>query len=103
MDDEVDAHIVRFFEEDALSAKINRTTLGLEVRITFDGLFDKTGAKLVNQQGKVKDVDPKTVECYWGLQSLIYDYIKEFGINQDIEEIKDRWATPARKVYYDKN
>ncbi|MDO8510947.1 MAG: hypothetical protein Q7S55_02165 [Nanoarchaeota archaeon] len=100
MDDEVDAHIVRFFEEDALSAKINRAALGLEVRITFDDLFDKTGAKLVNQQGKVKDVDPKTVECYWGLQSLIYDYTKQYGKNPGIEVIKNKWTTPARKRYY---
>jgi|SRR3989344_6568157 len=103
MDDDRDLRdekIRRFFEEDVLNAKINRAYFGLEIRITVDHLLHHSGAKLVSQQGKSIDIRPKTVEQYWKLQSLIYDYTKMYGKNQGIEEIKNKWATPARKSYY---
>lgn len=105
MDEDLfDAHIVRFFEEDASSAKINRTYLGLEIRITFDGLFDKRGAKLVNvQKGITIDVHPDTVKKYWELQSLIFDYTKEFGLNPRIEALGDKWSTTMRRNYFSKD
>ena len=96
----LDEKIRTFFEEDDLRANINRTYFGLEIRINVDHLLHHTGAKLVDQQGKVKDVHPKTIEHYLGLQSLIYDYTKMYGKNPSMEEIKNKWATPARISYY---
>ena len=100
MDDDSGEKIKKFFEEGALHAKINRTYLSLEMRITADHLLNHAGAQLINSQGRSIDVHPDTVKKYWELQSLIYDYIKGFGTDPGIEEIKNRWATPARKAYF---
>lgn len=102
MDDDSDLRdkkIEKFFEEDVLHAKINRAYFGLEIRITLDHFKNHAGARLVNQQGRSIDVHPDTVKKYWELQSLIYDYIKEFGTNPSIEEIKNKWVTPAKNRY----
>jgi len=101
--DEFNRKIQQFFEEDGLLAKINRIFLGFEVRITIDHLLNHTGAKLVSQKGRAIDVHPDTVKHYWKLQSLIYDYTKLYGINSSVEEIKNKWTTPARKAYFKSN
>jgi hypothetical protein len=98
--EEFDRKIQRFFAEDDLSAKINRTFLGLEMRITLDHFLNNKGAKLVSSREREIDVHPATVKRYWELQSLIYDYIKSYGSNPQIEEIKNKWTTPARSRYF---
>ena len=89
-----DQRIEEFFERDELYAKINRTLLGLEVRITIDNLMNHTGMQLVNQQGRTIDVHQKTVERYYELCSLVNNYTKTYGTNPEIELIKSRWAAP---------
>ncbi|GEM_PF-4523692 len=86
-----DDRINEFFTEDQLHAKINRTYFGLELRITFDGFLNKSGAQLVNQEGIIIDVHQKTLERYWELRSLIHQYIRTYGTNPIMEEIKEKW------------
>lgn len=99
-DDSSDEKIIKFFAEDSHAAAIQRKNIVLELLITADHLLNRQGAQLVSRQGKKVDVHPDTVKKYWELQSLIYDYIKEFGMNPSIGEVKNKWATPARKAYY---
>ncbi len=98
--DQFDQRITDFFTKDELHAKINRTYFGLELRITIDHLMNHTGAQLVNQQERSIDVHPKTVEYYFKLSSLIYDYTSAYGKNPDLEVLKNKWTTPARKAYF---
>jgi len=86
-----DDRIEETLTEEQLHAKINRTYLGLELRITFDGLLNKSGAQLVNQEGIIIDVHQKTLERYWELCSLIHKYIRTYGTNPIMEEIKEKW------------
>ena len=88
------------FAEDSHCAAIQRKNLILELLITTDHYLDHKGAKLVSQKGRSIDVHPDTVKHYWELQSLIYDYTKLYGINQSIEEIRNKWTTPRRKAYF---
>lgn len=90
-------------DQAALHSKINRAYLGLELRITIDHLLNQAGARLVNRQGRSIDVHPDTAQKYQELQSLIHDYIKEFGTDPNIEEIKNKWAVLTRKVDYKSN
>ena len=93
-----DEKIEKFFAEDDLRAKINRTFLGLEVRITLDHhLLKHSGATLVNQQGRSIDVHPNTVQRYYELRSLIYDYRKLYGKNPEIEAIRNKWSLPNQR------
>lgn len=101
--DSFDEKIRDFFEEDALRAKINRTFLGLEIKITIDHLMDYGGARLISQQGRGIDVHPETLKCYYELLSLIYDYTKMYGKKPELEAMRDKWATPARRVYFESN
>ncbi len=103
MDDDNGEKIRKFSEEDILHAKINRIYFGLEMRITVDHFLNHAGAQLISSQGRSIDVHPDTVKKYWELQSLICEYIKGFGTNPSIEEIKNKWATPARKTHHDNN
>ncbi len=101
MDEEIfDNKVQEFFEKDELQARISRAVLSFETRITIDHLLNRTGAKLVNQQGRSIDVHPHTLIRYWEVQSLIFNYVKTYGTNQAFEDIKDKWTTPARSRYY---
>lgn len=95
--------INRFFAEDDLSAKINRTSLGLEIRITLDHFLNNKGATLVSSKGREIDVHPDTVKKYFELYGLISVYNREFGSNPRMEEIKNKWTTPMRKAYFSRN
>lgn len=96
-----DEKIREFFEEDSLRAKINRTVLGLEVRITIDHHLNRTGARLISQQGRGIDVHLETLKCYYELLSLISDYTKMYGKKTELEAMRDKWATPARKTSFE--
>lgn len=86
-----------FFEEDDFRVKINRAYLSLEIRITIDHLKKNTGARLVSQQGRAIDIHPKTLQCYYGLRSLIYDYTQLYGKNAELEAMRDRWGVLNQK------
>lgn len=92
--------IVEFL--DPLRAKINRTYLGLEARITLDRLLNHSGAKLLGPEGEV-NVHPDTVKRYFELCSLVHDYIKAYWPSSDAQAVKallDKWTTPARSRYF---
>ena len=99
-EDGFEQKIQQFFEEDSLHAKINRTALGLEVRITLDHFMGHTGARLVNKQGREINVHPETEKYYFKLCSLIYEYTSAYGKKPEMEAMKEKWATPARKAYF---
>ncbi len=87
-------------DEQDLRAKINRTFLGLEVRITVDHLLNHAGAQLVSPKGRSIDVHPDTVKRYFELCSFIHYYTKQYGKNQDLEELKNKWTAPTRSRYF---
>ncbi|HLD39838.1 MAG TPA: hypothetical protein VJB13_01735 [Candidatus Nanoarchaeia archaeon] len=95
-----DEKIRDFFAEDSHCAAIQRKNLILELLITTDHYLEHKGATLVSQKGRAINVHPDTVKHYWELQSLIYDYTKLYGKNQDLEELKNKWTTPARSRYF---
>ena len=86
-------------KEDVLHSKINKAYFSLEIRITVDHLLSLTGARLVNRQGRSIDIHPETAKKYVELQSLIYDYTKEFGTDPGIKEIKDKWVATTGSEY----
>ncbi len=101
MDEELfDEKIANFFNEDSHCAAIQRKYLLLELLITADHYLDHTEAQLVSSKGRAINVHPDTIKHYWELQSLIYDYTKLYGKNPSVEEVKHKWATPARSRYY---
>lgn len=102
-DDLFDEKIVKFFDEDSRCAAIQRKNLMLELLITADHFLNNKGAQLISSRGRAIDVHPLTINHYWELQSLIYDYTKLYGKNPAIEEIKNKWTTPARKAYFESN
>ena len=104
--DNQERKIVKFY--DPLRHQINQAFLSLETRITVDRLLNRTGAKLVKQQGREVQVHPDTVRSYFHLYSLIYDYMKRHQENAEpqdlqlLEAMRDKWTTPARRDYFRK-
>lgn len=104
MDEKIfDGKIRNFFAEDSHCAAIQRKYMLLELLITADHLLNHNEAQLVSQKGRTINVHSYTIKHYWELQSLIYDYTKLYGKNPDLEAMKEKWATPARKAYFNSN
>lgn len=90
----------KFCDERNHSAAIQRKYILLELLITADHLLNHNGAHLVSPKGRAINVHPDTIKLYQELQSLICDYIKIYGTNPTVEELGNRWTTPAESTYF---